>query len=228
MTSSSKMKPDIQTCVTNQEHPENSIKIIDAETNLTSVSVISETTCDKTPECNAITKLTRKIDVNKITRSMTALFLTPKNKFPYNKYVLFSIKKDSEFLLLYKINNKKKEIKNEHKKQKVIENKKNKDNIENKKVNKVDEYSQVYKKNDFKDKPPKLPQLYFRDYLYENKNIFSNLNGSIGDININKNVKNSFYNHLMINKNDNKSNYLITSVNRRVCAKLFTYIYYSP
>ena len=116
----------------------------------------------------------------------------------------------------------------EHKKQKVIENKKNKDNIENKKVNKVDEYSQVYKKNDFKDKPPKLPQLYFRDYLYENKNIFSNLNGSIGDININKNVKNSFYNHLMINKNDNKSNYLITSVNRRVCAKLFTYIYYSP
>ena len=222
MASVSKKESNTQACFPNLELQENSIGNNDTENKPPSVSVISQTTCDKTPEHHVITKSTRKIDKNKIPCSMSALLLIPQIKFLNNKYELFPIKKESEALLLYKINNKNEKIKNDPKEQKIIINK------ENIKSNKDGETSKICKKSDFKEKPPKLPQLYFHDYLYENKNIFSNLNESVGDINIYKNVQNIFYNHLITNKKDDKVNYLIASTNQRFRGKVLTYIYYSP
>ena len=222
MASLSKKELDTQTNFQNLKLQENCIKNSDTENKPPSVSIISQTTCDKTPEHTAITKSTRKIDKNKVPRSMSGLLLIPKMKFLNNKYDLFPIKKESEALLLYKINTKKAKIKNGSKEKKITINK------ENKKNNKEDETSKICKKSDFKENPPKLPQLYFHDYLYENKNIFSNLNESVGDINIYKNVQNIFYNHLITNKKDDKVNYLIASTNKRFRGKVLTYIYYSP
>ena len=69
-----------------------------------------------------------------------------------------------------------------------------------KKTDKNDNYTQIYCRNDFADRPPKIPSLFLKDYDYENKNIFSHSNDTDGFIIESKKISNVFYNHLLINK----------------------------
>ena len=112
-------------------------------------------------------------------------------------------------------------------KKKIIkdENITNKNIIKNKNQNlNKNNYSQIIDMKLFKEKPPKISRFYFKDYGYENKNVFSHLNDSIGSVNETKKIENIFYNHLLIN---NEKNNIRTSTNIRNDEKLLTVIYYS-
>ena len=131
---------------------------------------------------------------------------------------------------------------NENKKEKIeknIEENKEENNVKNnsekilnkpnKKNKKDDGYTQTFSKNDFKDRPPKVSNLFLHEFDYENKNVFSHLNDSFGSINESKKVPNIFYNHLFINKkNNNNGRYVLTSINKRHYEKELTYLYYAP
>ena len=96
-----------------------------------------------------------------------------------------------------------------------------------KKTDKNDNYTQIYSRNDFADRPPKIPSLFLKDYDYENKNIFSHSNDTGGFIIESKKISNVFYNHLLINKKNNKR-YIITSLNKKNKGKLLTLLFYTP
>ena len=88
-------------------------------------------------------------------------------------------------------------------------------------------YAQTYTRNDFNDKPPKVSRLFMDIYNYENRNIFSHLNNTCGNIKETKKVPNIFNNHLLINNGDNER-YITASLNKRNQGKLSTFIYYAP
>ena len=96
-----------------------------------------------------------------------------------------------------------------------------------KKANKNDNYTQTYSRSDFKDKPPKMSSLFIHDYDYENKNIFSHSNEISGIIKESKKISNVFYNHLLVNKENNEK-YITTSLNKNNDGKLSTFIFYAP
>ena len=88
-------------------------------------------------------------------------------------------------------------------------------------------YTQIYSRNDFCDKPPKVSRLFMDNYDYENKNIFSYSNDTNGIIKESKKIPNVFYNHLLIN-NENNERYINTSLNKNNNGKLLTFIFYAP
>ena len=96
----------------------------------------------------------------------------------------------------------------------------------NKKIDKNDNYSQTYSRNDFSDRPPKVSKLFIHNYNYENKNIFSHSNNICGNIKESKKIPNIFYNHLLIN-NENNGRYITTSLNKNNNGKLTTFIFYT-
>ena len=96
-----------------------------------------------------------------------------------------------------------------------------------KNIDKNDNYTQTYSRNDFGEKPPKVSTLFIHDYDYENKNIFSHLNETVGNIIESKKIPNIFYNHLLINKEKNER-YITTSLNKNNHGKLLTFLYYAP
>ena len=69
--------------------------------------------------------------------------------------------------------------------------------------------------------------LFKQDYDYENKNIFSHSNDTNGIIKESKKVPVVFYNHLLIN-NENNERYNATSFNNNNNGKILTFIYYAP
>ena len=95
------------------------------------------------------------------------------------------------------------------------------------KTNKNDNFTQTYNRNDFKDQPLKISSLFLHHYDYENKNIFSYSNNTDGIIEESKKISNAFYNHLLINNEDNKR-YITTSLNKNNDGKLSTFIFYAP
>ena len=97
----------------------------------------------------------------------------------------------------------------------------------NKKRNQSNDYTQVYSRNDFKDKPPKIPGLYIQKYNYENENDFSYSNDTSGIIKESKKLQNVFYNHLVISNKRNER-YTTVSINKRNKGKLLKFIYYAP
>ena len=99
-------------------------------------------------------------------------------------------------------------------------------NIEKNKI-KNDNYTQAYRRNDFNDRPPKVSTLFIHDYDYENKNIFSHSNDTSGNIKESKKIPNIFFNHLLINK-ENNERYITTSLNKSNKGKLLTFIFYAP
>ena len=105
-------------------------------------------------------------------------------------------------------------------------NKKNNENIKEK-IDKNNNYIQIYNRNNFKDKPPKISTLFIHDYEYENKNIFSHSNDTGGEIKESKKISIVFYNHLLIN-NENNERYIVTSMNKNNSGKLSTFIFYTP
>ena len=96
-----------------------------------------------------------------------------------------------------------------------------------KKIDINDNYTQDYNRNDFCDNPPKISKLFMDIYDYKNKNIFSHSNDTSGNIKESKKIPNIFYNHLLINKENNKR-YTTTSFNKNNHGKLTTFIFYSP
>lgn len=125
------------------------------------------------------------------------------------------------------INESKKDKNNKEQKEEKDKVKNNKIKNSNVIVNNKDGYSQTYTRNDFKDKPPKVSQLFNHYYEYEIKNTFSNANETLGEIKENEKVPNCFYNHIMINNNRN-TKHIEASLNKRNCGKLLSIIYYSP
>ena len=97
----------------------------------------------------------------------------------------------------------------------------------NKKTDKNDNYTQIYSRNDFRDRPPKVSRLFMDNYDYENKNIFSYSNDTDGIIKETKKIPNVFYNHLLIS-NENNKRYIYTSLNKNNNGKLLTFIFYTP
>ena len=95
-----------------------------------------------------------------------------------------------------------------------------------KKIDKNDNYSQTYSRSDFSDRPPKVSKLFIHNYNYENKNIFSHSNNICGNIKESKKIPNIFYNHLLIN-NENNGRYITTSLNKNNNGKLTTFIFYT-
>ena len=96
-----------------------------------------------------------------------------------------------------------------------------------KKNNKNDNYTQTYCRNDFSDRPPKVSRLFMNNYDYENKNIYSHSNDTCANIKGSKKISHIFYDHLLIN-NENNESYITTSFNKRNHGKLSTFIFYTP
>ena len=145
------------------------------------------------------------------------------NNFPCNK-IIENIK--------FKNNNANKQTNSNYNK-KNISNKKQRMKMEtlaNKKN--VEIYSQnIDVINLMKEKPPKLPELFFHDYTINDKLIVKS-NETFGKLN-QEIIPIAFYNHLMINVENKKfvykkNKYFRTSATQRNKKKLLTIIYYSP
>ena len=181
--------------------------------------------------------------INKISKTQRSLTPTIALKSSKNLYIKFEFFPENG-------KNKKVEKKTEAKKEETTKNENsikisdsNKDttntkedqniNIQkdldkkSKKNNDYNDYTQVYSRNDFKDRPPKIPGLYIQKYNYENENIFSHSNDTSGIIKDSKNVPNTFYNHLVINNKSNEK-YATVSINKRDKGKLVKFIFYAP
>ena len=106
-------------------------------------------------------------------------------------------------------------------KSKVISNKKN-----------SEIFSQNIKLiNHMKEKPPKLPELFFHDFTFNDK-IIEKSNETFGKLN-KETIPISFYNHLVTSGDNkklvnNKQKYFRSSLTQRNQKKLITVIYYSP
>ena len=92
-------------------------------------------------------------------------------------------------------------------------------------------YSQNIDVSIMKEKPPKLPDLFFHDYTFNDKLIVKS-NETFGKLNQDT-IPVAFNNHLMINEKDKKfvnkkHKYFRTSATQRNAKKLLTVIYYSP
>ena len=157
-----------------------------------------------------------------------------------NEKVESSEKKETEFKIneIQNVEFKKNENKKEEIDKKIEENKITENNIKdnskkvmnksNKKNKNDNEYTQTFSRNDFKDKPPKVSNLFFYEFNYENTNVFSHLNDSYGKINESKKVPNIFYNHLLNHKENIGNRYVLTSISKRNYEKVLTYLYYAP
>ena len=96
---------------------------------------------------------------------------------------------------------------------------------------KAEIFSQNIDVSIMKEKPPKLPELFFHNYTFNDKLIVKS-NETFGKLN-KETIPLIFYNHLMISEKDkkfvNKKNkYFRTSVTQRNTKKFLTVIYYSP
>ncbi len=85
--------------------------------------------------------------------------------------------------------------------------------------------------NHMKEKPPKLPELFFHDYIFNDK-LIEKSNETFGKLN-KETIPVAFYNHLVtIEENkklvNNKQKYFRSSLTQRNQKKLITVIYYSP
>ena len=85
--------------------------------------------------------------------------------------------------------------------------------------------------NIMKEKPPKLPELFFHDYNFSGK-LIEKSNETFGKLN-REIIPVAFYNHLVINEEskklvNNKNKYYRTSLTQRNKNKMLTVIYYSP
>ena len=85
--------------------------------------------------------------------------------------------------------------------------------------------------NIMKEKPPKLPELFFHDYNFSGK-LIEKSNETFGKLN-REIIPVAFYNHLVINEEskklvNNKNKYCRTSLTQRNKNKMLTVIYYSP
>ena len=96
-----------------------------------------------------------------------------------------------------------------------------------KKTNNNDNYTQIYNRNDFVDRPPKISSLFMDNYNYENKNIFSHSNKTGGNIKESKKIPNIFYNHILVNNESNRR-YTTISFNKNNHGKLSTILFYTP
>ena len=87
--------------------------------------------------------------------------------------------------------------------------------------------------NFMKEKPPKLPDLFFHDYDYNyNDKLIEKSNETFGKLN-KETIPVAFYNHLVISEENkklvnNKPKYCRTSLTQRNKNKMLTVIYYSP
>jgi hypothetical protein len=82
-----------------------------------------------------------------------------------------------------------------------------------------------------KGKPPKLPEIFFHDFTF-NEQLMAKSNETFGKLNQGT-IPIAFYNHLMISEENKKfiykkSKYFRTSATQRNHKKLLTIIYYSP
>ena len=85
--------------------------------------------------------------------------------------------------------------------------------------------------NIMKEKPPKLPELFFHDYNFSDK-LIEKSNETFGKLN-REIIPVAFYNHLVFNEENkklvnNKNKYCRTSLTQRNKNKMLTVIYYSP
>lgn len=96
----------------------------------------------------------------------------------------------------------------------------------------IDEiYSQNNDLSFMKEKPPKLPELFFHDYTFNDKLIVKT-NETYSKLN-HETIPTSFYNHLMISDENkkfanNRNKYFRASATQRNKRKMLTVIYYSP
>ena len=124
------------------------------------------------------------------------------------------------------VNNIKNDDVNKNNSSKTYVNKNIQKNI-NKKPEKKNNYAQTYCRSDFNDKPPKVSTLFMDIYDYENKNIFSHSNDTCGIIKESKKIPNIFYDHLLVN-NENDKRYITTSFNKNKRGKVSTFVYFAP
>ena len=85
--------------------------------------------------------------------------------------------------------------------------------------------------NIMKEKPPKLPDLFFHDYNFSDK-LIEKSNETFGKLN-REIIPVAFYNHLVISEEskklvNNKNKYCRISLTQRNKNKMLTFIYYSP
>ena len=183
----------------------------------------SENTSIKSSRTNKISKIRRSLTSTVVLRS-TKNILIKFGFFPEkeNKKVEETTKNENSI----KINDTNKNTNLQTKEDQNINIQKDLDK-KTKKNNDYNDYTQVYSRNDFKDRPPKIPGLYIQKYNYENENVFSHSNNTSGIIKESKKVPNVFYNHLVINNKSNER-YLTVSINKRNKGKLLKLIYYAP
>ena len=101
--------------------------------------------------------------------------------------------------------------------------------LSNKTIDEI--YSQNIDLSFMKEKPPKLPELFFHDYTFNDKLIVKT-NETYSKLN-QETIPTSFYNHLMISDENkkfaiNRNKYFRTSATQRNKRKMLTVIYYSP
>ena len=204
---------------------------------------ISEIKCSLTSTLLLSNKKTLYIEneffPEKEDSAIDLLFFTKKNENKANEESKIEIKENKTEIKEKNIEIKEEKIKNKTNNVKITNTNKNtcfkiieNCNInENKekniklKINKNDNYTQSYCRNDFSDRPPKISRLFMDNYDYENKNIFSHSNYAYGNIKESKKIPNIFYNHLLIN-NENNGRYITTSLNKNNYGKLSTFIFY--
>lgn len=198
----------------------------------------SQLTNDKTT--NSIQGLSPKIPSKKINRSLSSNFLNKKSLLFEQKLIT---RKQHSQILLCKIENKEKNknVINIEKKVKNVSEIKAEKNInivikKNENVTIIKDSKKVcvskkedVGKNDYVVKPPTVPQLYFHDFFHENKNVFSCMNDTFGNLNENKRIPHIFNQHLLLDMKENqKMNYLKLSTNKRTHGKVLTLLYYTP
>jgi hypothetical protein len=95
----------------------------------------------------------------------------------------------------------------------------------------AEKFSQNIDASLMKGKPPKLPEIFFHDFTF-NEQLMVKSNETFGKLNQGT-IPVAFYNHLMISEENKKliykkSKYFRTSATQRNNKKVLTIIYYSP
>ena len=80
-------------------------------------------------------------------------------------------------------------------------------------------------KNKLNDKPPSIYQFYKQKIEFNNINVFSNLNDTLGNIN-NKIISHPLLNHLMVQNDKSKNKIISVSITRRTKSKRVLFTYY--
>ena len=102
----------------------------------------------------------------------------------------------------------------------------------NKNTKKDEIYSQKIDINIMKEKPPKLPDILFHDYILKSNNIIEKYNETCEKLDRGT-IPITFYGHIMTSENkikniNNRNKYHKTSITQRNKNKLITIVYFSP